>query len=373
MSQTKVTSSDISSNVEPASTPATSGYVLTADGAGNTSWGVGGGGGGGGTYTRTQATGDSSTTVFTVPTYVLGNNSLLVYNDGVLMEATVDYTETSTTSITFATAPVTGATLSFIVASTNAVGPTGPTGATGPSGSPAGANNQLQFYNSGVFGADPNLNWDPTDGSLQIGAASSLGLPSSLPGVLMVADSEVGAIGVTYSNTANFCSNFAGLKAGGTQASPAATPSGSRLVDLVAIGYTGSSFDTANAGGTLRFTANQVWSPTDHGTDFDIKICAFGATTNQTLMYGSAISGTAYLGVGPSFPSAATPSAILDIWGNSGTTLRIVDTNQGSGKVLTSDSGGFASWQTLPTASGFTGSGNFTNFTIVNGLITAAH
>lgn len=80
---------------------------------------VGTGGGGGGvsaTYTRTSSVGDNTTTLFTTPTYIIGNDSLLVYNGGVLMTKTVDYTETSTTSVTFFTAPNTGAQLTFVVA-----------------------------------------------------------------------------------------------------------------------------------------------------------------------------------------------------------------------------------------------------------------
>jgi hypothetical protein len=76
---------------------------------------------GGGSYSRTYGAGDSATTVFTTPTYVLGNNSLLVYQDGILAKPTLDYTETSTTSITFATAPPSGAILSFVVSSSSAV------------------------------------------------------------------------------------------------------------------------------------------------------------------------------------------------------------------------------------------------------------
>ncbi len=45
------------------------------------------------------------------------------------------------------------------------------------------------------------------------------------------------------------------------------------------------------------------------------------------------------------------PGATLHISGASGTTLKIVDTNQGNGKVLTSDANGVATWQ-APAASG---------------------
>jgi len=81
--------------------------------------GTGGGGGGGATatYTRTYGTGTGAQTIFTVPTYAYpSGNALLVYNGGVLMKEAVDYNLTSATSITFVTAPDSGAELTFVLA-----------------------------------------------------------------------------------------------------------------------------------------------------------------------------------------------------------------------------------------------------------------
>lgn len=71
--------------------------------------------------------GDGTTVTFTTPTYVLGNDSVLVYNDGVLMTkgALADYTETSVTSVTFNVPPASGAYLSFVVGTGSAVGSSG--------------------------------------------------------------------------------------------------------------------------------------------------------------------------------------------------------------------------------------------------------
>jgi len=129
------------------------------------------------TYSRSPATGDGSTTVFTVPSYVLGNNSLLVFNDGVLMLATVDYTETTTTSVTFATAPVSGATLSFIVASSSA----------GGGGAPGGVTGDIQYNNAGTFAGDTSFTTDgagnvtvTTLSAADIGAAASVSVGGEL-------------------------------------------------------------------------------------------------------------------------------------------------------------------------------------------------
>ena len=54
------------------------------------------------------------------------------------------------------------------------MGPTGATGATGATGlaNVAGSNGEIQFNNSGVFGADANLYWDNIDKWLSVGTTS---------------------------------------------------------------------------------------------------------------------------------------------------------------------------------------------------------
>lgn len=54
-----------------------------------------------GTVTKTSSTASAGQTVFTVATYAIGANSIEVYVNGVRQRITDDFTETSTTSITF--------------------------------------------------------------------------------------------------------------------------------------------------------------------------------------------------------------------------------------------------------------------------------
>lgn len=56
----------------------------------------------------------------------------------------------------------------------------------------------------------------------------------------------------------------------------------------------------------------------------------------------------------------AIPGAKLEIVGSSGTTLKIIDGNQGPGKVLTSDADGRASWQPANSGGGLNGMNLFT-------------
>lgn len=62
-----------------------------------------------------------------------------------------------------------------------------------------------------------------------------------------------------------------------------------------------------------------------------------------------------------------TPAAKLEVNGPSGATLKIMDGNQASGKVLTSDSAGQASWQSVSTG-GFAGTVNISSpsYTVSN-------
>jgi hypothetical protein len=134
--------------------------------------------------------------------------------------------------------------------------------------------------------------------------------------------------------------------------------------------YTGS-FDFLNHDGSTYLTT-----------------AAFGARVNGTVTGGSVptelffatsggpddtdaytnghvrmlISSGGNVGIG-----TTTPNAKLEVDGSSGSTLRVVDGNQATGRVLTSDSAGQASWQTPATifivaSSGSLGNGTYYNF-----------
>ncbi len=64
-------------------------------------------------------------------------------------------------------------------------------------------------------------------------------------------------------------------------------------------------------------------------------------------------NGTPFVGIG-NFGFAEAALATLDVKGN----VRIVDGTQAAGRVLTSDAGGYATWQTLPAVNSWSLSGN---------------
>lgn len=89
-------------------------------------------------------------------------------------------------------------------------------------------------------------------------------------------------------------------------------------------------------------------------------------SANNSLVLGNG----ANVGIGTS-----TPGAILHLNGSSGTTLKIVDGNQGSGKILTSDANGVASWAspvTSGTAWQLTGNAGLVDGTNFLGTTTAS-
>jgi len=80
------------------------------------------------------------------------------------------------------------------------------------------------------------------------------------------------------------------------------------------------------------------------------------APTNGAIIQGN-------VGIGTSVPNSQ-----LEINGNSGSTLKITDGNQGAAKVLTSDANGNASWQAIPGVSGPTGAQGSTGPTGPSGI-----
>src|ERR1041385_8259475 len=68
------------------------------------------------------------------------------------------------------------------------------------------------------------------------------------------------------------------------------------------------------------------------------------ATANTERMR---VQGNGNVGIG-----VTSPVAKLDVQGSSGSTIKIVDGNQGANKVLTSDAAGVGSWQSLSAIGG---------------------
>ncbi len=95
------------------------------------------------------------------------------------------------------------------------------------------------------------------------------------------------------------------------------------------------------------------------GTGYGIYSQVSGtSTTNIAGYFSSAGATNNYAGIfdqGNVGIGTTAPAAKLEIDGSSGSTIKIVDGNQGSGKVLTSDASGQGSWQTV---SGGSGGGN---------------
>ena len=80
-----------------------------------------------------ETTASGGQTVFPAPTYALGKNAILVFQNGASLSSS-DYTETSITSITLNVAATTGDLVRVAIIGQGPVGPTGPIGPTGPTG-----------------------------------------------------------------------------------------------------------------------------------------------------------------------------------------------------------------------------------------------
>ena len=132
-----------------------SNYVLSTDGAGNLSW-VAQSGGSGESYNPVldTFTGTGSQSVFTLSVTPTTINNTIVNIDGV--SQLHDAYSLSGTSLTFDSAPVSGAVIEVLILATTA----------STSGSPGGSNTQVQFNNSGNFAGNPGLTFNSTSTTL---------------------------------------------------------------------------------------------------------------------------------------------------------------------------------------------------------------
>ncbi len=111
------------------------------------------------------------------------------------------------------------------------------------------------------------------------------------------------------------------------------------------LGYNGTALIPCNQ---IVLSATENLNSTSSGGAIALKTCLNTTNTLLTRMY---IDNTGYVGIG-----TAVPNAILHLNGVSGTTFKMVDTNQAAGKVLASDSSGVGSWTSidaLPRSQGY--------------------
>ena len=125
-------------------------YVLKTDGTGNLSWvAQSGGGGGGGSYNPVvdTFTGTGSQTAFELSVEPSTIYNTIVNIDGVSQLHSA-YSLTGAT-ITFSSAPISGAVIEVLILATTATG-----------GTPGGSNTQVQFNDANAFGGSSGLTFD---------------------------------------------------------------------------------------------------------------------------------------------------------------------------------------------------------------------
>ncbi len=141
---------------------------------------------------------------------------------------------------------------------------------------------------------------------------------------------------------------FIGRRSKGTLAVPSSVANNDFLMSFLASGYDGNTFqnpagidfyvDGPSSAGNVPARISFVTGSNSSTRAERLKIGNTGdITVNNTQLFVQKLTGN--IGIG-----TITPSAKLDVLGN----VKIADGTQGSGKVLTSDSTGTASWQTLP-------------------------
>lgn len=195
---------------------------------------------------------------------------------------------------------------------------------TGGSGSPAGSNTQIQFNNSGAFGASSNLIFDSTNTLLAVGGLGSSALATQRVGSIYLTNpsstnTTFGFFQEHASSTVNMGGIFNGRRARGTSAAPTTVQANDVIVQLGAQAYDGTTWQQQ---ANLRLFANETWTSIARGTFAGLSLTQNGTTTSKLgFIFGFGANG-ATLGL-QNF--AATANTILQWGGTTGYTLRLPD------------------------------------------------
>jgi hypothetical protein len=236
-----------------------------------------------------------------------------------------------------------------------------------PGGSPGGSNTEIQFNNSGAFGASSNFTWDGTN--VQIGATGAVRFADtdSSNYIGLKAPSTVAA-NVTFTLPNADGSNGQFLKTDGAGALSWSTPTGggdvlgpsSSLDNMIALfdGTSGKVIQTPQNAGIVRFADPNFYqgylSPYGEGY-FD-----------TTLSVSNASGGSNGLKLGP-VGGGASHSVVLQAPTSGGNSVFILPAGTGTnGQALTTNGSGTLSWTTISASPGgsntqiqFNNSGSF--------------
>ena len=178
-------------------------------------------------------------------------------------------------------------------------------------------------WNTGIYASSNDysvVSWDGTTAlnALTVKVGGKVGIGTTTPNYSLEVLSSASSLGLTNSS-------WKGASATSTQNFVVGGNAGERTVPIAGI----SAIDRYSQAGETGYSGAM----------------AFLTESNATLTEKMRITSIGNVGIG-----TTTPTATLHISGASGTTLKIVDTNQGVGKVLTSDAAGVATWQTPATS-----------------------
>lgn len=203
-----------------------------------------------------------------------------------------------------------------------------------PSGIVAGSNTQVQYNNSGAFGASSLFTFTPGSVVLNLGASTTPGTFSvgtldtmvvngvTVPIPSFAANSNIQGVFENHSyvnGTAAGGARYYGVRSEGTISSPLIVANGDHLSTFYAAGYNGSSY---SLGGSMTWLVDGTPGASAMPTDVDIALSPAGSQTPASVFK---LYGTGSYGVN----------------GSQGT----------AGNVLTSGGTGAAAWGTVNLAS----------------------
>jgi len=149
-----------------------------------------------------------------------------------------------------------------------------PTFQAAGSGTPAGSNTQLQFNDSGAFGASSLLTWvSPT---LNVGVADVMVVHGSTITSQIQNNSDTQAIFESHTHSATNGPAFYGARSRGTNAAPTVVANNDNLLALSAVGYDGTDYEL---GGYMLFNVNGTPGSNDMPGNIQFATTADGAFT----------------------------------------------------------------------------------------------